>query len=519
MIDRGSASAVAAALHLIVAAVLVLWSIALAARIARRRDAPTALLLLSGLGGLLVAPAAFVEAATGSVITGRALYAVAWLWPAASVVMVAQAVYSTARGFVARPVGVVFIVYGTLVAILAFVRYAMLLGGTPAQQLVMLSAAEAGALQIVAGASATGHPLFFFPPVLSPAIPARSRGARVLGPALATVVLVAWTAALLLAVPPATHAVQSFRRFARDRLQERPAADFAVGARLFPTVQGLGPPDLAVVRDVGLARELGLTALSVHIAPGAVSDAALDSLAAAVDEPRRAGAVLVAVLAASDALDPAVPRGSAWREARLREIELIVRRLRPEYVVPAVAAETAPRHMELDEWIGYLNAAARVAHDTRPRTRVMMALSGFTPRDSLLHASASRPGSPFDAVGFRISPSVYGGAGLTARLLAAERWIGLTSGRPAEHWILETSGWPAIFGERNQERALWGTLAWASRQPSVRGVIVHAAGDYGAPVGLRAVSGRVRPAGHRLASAVTALSEAVDRSAPEPTIR
>jgi hypothetical protein len=149
----------------------------------------------------------------------------------------------------------------------------------------------------------------------------------------------------------------------------------------------------------------------------------------------------------------------------------------------------------------------------------MMALSGFTPRDSLLYASASRRDSPFDAVGFRIAPSVYGGAGLTARLLAAERWIGLTSGRPAEHWILETSGWPAIFGERNQERALWGTLAWASRQPSVRGVIVHAAGDYGAPVGLRAVSGRVRPAGHRLASAVTALSEAVDRSAPEPTIR
>jgi hypothetical protein len=160
-----------------------------------------------------------------------------------------------------------------------------------------------------------------------------------------------------------------------------------------------------------------------------------------------------------------------------------------------------------------------VAQRTRPRTRVILPLSGFSERDSLLYAGATRPDSPFDAIGFRITPSVHGGAGLTARLLTAERWIGLPRDRPISHWILETSGWPSIFGERNHERALWGTLAWASRQPSVRGVVVHAAGDYGAPVGLRTVSGRIRPAGRRMASAVSALGESAERAVPEPTIR
>jgi hypothetical protein len=519
MIDRVSAAGLAAAVHLLLSALLVLWSIVLAGRIARRRDVPPALVLLSGLGGLLVAPAAFVEAMTGSVVTGRALYAVAWLWPAASIVMLAQAVLATVRGYLPRATGAVFIAYDLLVAILAVVRYAMLLGGAPAHPLVVLSAAEAGALHIVAGALATGHPLFFFPPVLAPAVPVRSHGFRFVVNGAAVVALLTWSTMILLALPAAAHAVRSFRPYALDRLQERPAADFAIGARLFPTVQGFGPPDLAVVRDVGLARELGLTALGVHIAPGAVTEALVDSIAAAIDEPRRAGALLVAVLAVSDARDPAVPHDAAWRAARLREMEILVRRLRPDYVVPAAPADAAPRRVTIGAWIDYLDAAARVARRTRPRTLVMLPLSGFTARDSALYAWAGRTASPIDATGFRIAPSVHGGAGLAARLLAAERWMTAPKPRAMEHWILETSGWPAIFGERNQERAVWGTLAWASRQPSMHGMLVHAAGDYGAPVGLRAVSGRVRPAGRRLAGAVNALSESAERSAPEPTLR
>jgi hypothetical protein len=519
MIDRVSAAAVAAAAHLALSGLLVVWTVVLAGRIARRRDVPPALLLLSGLGGLLVAPAVFVEAMTGSVITGRALYAVAWLWPTTCLVILIQAVVAAARGFVPAVLGAAFIVYNVLITGIALVRFALLLGGAPIEPLVTLSAAEAGAMQIAASAIATGRPFFLFPPVLAPAVPARTRGVNLLAQGAATVLLLGWSVLLLLAIPPASHAVHSFRRFSRERMQERPAADLAIGARLFPTIHGLGPPDLAVTRDVGLARELELGALSVHIAPGAATDAALDSVAGSIEEPRRAGALLIAVLAASDERSPARPRDDVWRAARLREIEVIVRRLRPEYVVPAAPDDIAPERVPVGDWIAYLDAAARVAHRTRPRTRVMIPLSGFTTRDSLLHAWASRNDAPVEAIGFRITPSVRGGAGLDSRLLAVERWIGPASDRRVEHWLLEVSAWPVIFGERNQERALWGTLAWASRQPTVRGIVVHAAGDYGAPVGLRAVSGRVRPAGHRLARAVRGLNEAADRTPPEPPIR
>jgi hypothetical protein len=519
MIDRVSAGAIAAAAHLALSGLLIVWTVVLASRIVRRRDVPPELLLLSGLGGLLIAPAAFVEAMTGSVVTGRALYAVAWLWPTACLVMLAQAIFTAVRGLVPVASGAVFIGYNLLITAVAIVRYALLLGGTPIEPLITLSVAESGAMQIAGGAIAAGRQFFLFPPVLAPALPARSRGASPVAQGAATVLLLVWSVLLLLAIPPASHAVQSFRRYSRDRLQERPAGDLAIGARVFPTVHGLGPPDLAVTRDVGLARELELGALSVHVAPGAATDAALDSIAGAVEDPRRAGAVLIAVLAASDERAPALPGAEAWRAARLREIEVLVRRLRPEYLVPAAPDDVAPARVPVGDWVAYLDAAARVAHRTRPRTRVMLSLSGFSPRDSVLYDWARRAGSPVDAIGFRITPSLHGGAGLHARLLAAERWMGATSGRPMEHWLLEVSAWPVIFGERNQERALWGTLAWASRQPSVRGVVVHAAADYGAPVGLRAVSGRVRPAGRRLGSAVRGLREAAERTEPEPTIR
>ena len=219
------------------------------------------------------------------------------------------------------------------------------------------------------------------------------------------------------------------------------------------------------------------------------------------------------MLAASDERSPALPRDAAWRAARLREIEVIVRRLRPEYLAPAAPDDVAPDRVPIDDWTAYLEEAARIARRTRPRTRVMVPLSGFSARDSLLHEWATRSAA-IDAIGFRITPGVRGGQGLEARLLAADRWIAQGDARRMEHWLLEVSAWPMVFGERNQERAIWGALTWASRRPSVRGVVVHAASDYGAPVGLRSVSGRVRPAGHRLASAVRGLREAVERAAP-----
>lgn len=514
-----TASAVAAAAHLALTLLLIAGTILVAGRIARRRDASTTLLLLSGLGGLLIAPAAFVEAMTGSVITGRALSALAWLWPAACLLMLVQAVYATARGYVGRPLGVIITAYDLLLAAMAIVRYDISLGGAPLEPLVALSAAGAGALDIAASADATGHPFFFFPPVLAPAVPVRSRGFGVLLRSSATVVIIAWSTLLLLAMAPAWNATTSFRPFARERLQERPAGDLAIGVRLFPVVEGFGPDDDAVLRDVSLARELGLTALSVFIAPGAASDALADSISRAIEEPRQAGAVLIAVLAAGESRNQLGPTGTTWQAVRAREIELIVRRLRPDYLVPIAPTAIAGHRGAATDWIPYLRHAAEVTRRTRPATRVMLPLSGFSIADSTLYAWARRTDSPIDAVGFRLVPSVHGGAGVESRLLAAERWMRLTPGSPMEHWLLEVAAWPAVFGDHNQERAVWGTLAWASRQPTLRGVLVHAAADYGQPVGLRAVSGRIRPAAVRMGAATRAFQEAAERESREPAIR
>jgi hypothetical protein len=514
-----SASVVATTAHLALTLLFITGTIVVAGRITRRRDASATLLLISGIGGLLIAPAALVEAMTGSVITGRALSALTWLWPATCLAMLVQAVYATARGYVGRPLGAVIVVYDLLVTAMALVRYDISLGGAPVEPLVALSAAGAGAIDIAASAAATGHPFFFFPPVLAPAVPVRSRGFGVLLRASATVVIIAWSTLLLLSIAPAWNAATSFRQFARERLQERPAGDLAIGVRLFPVVEGLGPEDNAVIRDVPLARELGLTALSVFIAPGAASDALADSIARAIEEPRRAGAVLIAVLAAGESRNDSGPTGAAWQARRAREIELIVRRLRPEYVVPLAPTAIAAHRGAATDWIPYLRYAAEVTRRTRPATRVMLPLSGFSASDSTLYAWARGPGSPIDAVGFRLEPSVHGGAGVEARLLAAERWMRLTAGSTMEHWLLEVGGWPAVFGDHNQERAIWGTLAWASRQPAVRGVLVHAAADYGEPVGLRAVNGRIRPAAVRMGAAIRAFQEAADRTAPAPAIR
>ena len=76
-----------------------------------------------------------------------------------------------------------------------------------------------------------------------------------------------------------------------------------------------------------------------------------------------------------------------------------------------------------------------------------------------------------------------------------------------EQWVFSARGYPRTFGEGNQERALWGVVAWATTQAKVRAVIIDGAGDYDTLDGLRAPGGRLRPAATTVARAVQALAE------------
>jgi hypothetical protein len=91
-------------------------------------------------------------------------------------------------------------------------------------------------------------------------------------------------------------------------------------------------------------------------------------------------------------------------------------------------------------------------------------------------------------------------------MFAADRFIRATRSTK-EHWVWSAGSFPAAHGEHSQERALWGTLAWASSRAVIRGVIVAEAGDYDTTIGLRAANRRLRPATATVARAIRALKE------------
>ncbi|HET7564661.1 MAG TPA: hypothetical protein VFJ96_06685, partial [Gemmatimonadaceae bacterium] len=98
-----------------------------------------------------------------------------------------------------------------------------------------------------------------------------------------------------------------------------------------------------------------------------------------------------------------------------------------------------------------------------------------------------------------------GAATLDTRLATIDRWLAATPSRK-EQWVLEADAYPRAHGELSQERALWGTLAWATSRHPIRGVIIFEASDYESPLGLRAPDGRLRPAAVAVRQAVRALS-------------
>jgi hypothetical protein len=89
-------------------------------------------------------------------------------------------------------------------------------------------------------------------------------------------------------------------------------------------------------------------------------------------------------------------------------------------------------------------------------------------------------------------------------LRLAGRWL---RGSRKEQWIFSARSYPRAFGERNQARAIWGMLAWATSQPRVRAIILDGAGDYEALDGLRDPGGRLRPVVASVARARAALAE------------
>jgi hypothetical protein len=357
------------------------------------------------------------------------------------------------------------------------------------------------------GRLALFSPLAIQLPLLAPAYPARWRISATVRGTLAMLAL-AYTVVFVAQLPSAVIAVRSYASYAQDRLQERPRGDFTIGLRVFPPLND-APPPLALRSDLALVDSVGVGAIAVVIDPAGARLSALDSLARSLEEERRDSVLLIVSVGYDrNARESFRVSRSAHMRARLAAVDRIVRRLRPDIILPARDPYTegvrAMGRVPLAWWQEYLRQASANARRVSNRVRVGVSASAFVGADSALYAWAAGPGSPVDVVGFSFYPSYDGGESLAARLHVADRWMRRST---KSQWVFSAGAYPVTHGESSQSRALWGALAWATSHEAVKGLIVESAGDYDVMTGLRAPGGRMRPALATLERAVAAMAE------------
>lgn len=493
------------------------WNVVYAGRISRLRRAPRPLAALSAACGLLVAPAVVVRLASASVLGGRAIAVVAWLWPLVTLLFVAQAAYATLRRLVTPFVGVPLLAYDLLLLGLAWTAWLLRVRGDAPLPLLALSAAQASVLGTLLGRAALWTPFVALVPLMVPAYPARWRMTRATR-AILSLGAAGLTAIIVLALPSGFGTVRSYQAYAADRLSERPDADFALGVKLLPTLGSF--PSAAAVRDaLPLADTLDIDAVALTLRPGALTLAALDSTAKLVEPMRRDSALLIVTLG-FDADDRRALRTdrATFLARRLAAVERLARALRPDILLPAEAPYGADRDVlgvqPVAFWEDYLGAAAARAHSVNRRIRVAVAAARFDAADSTLYAWAASRESPLDAVGFVVAPSFTGGAGVDARLRAADRWLAAAAGAPDRpprakpHWLFDVRGFPMAHGDVSQERTVWHTLSWATGHREFAGAVIAEPDDYLSTSGLRAANGRFRPAVAAMSRAARGLREA-----------
>jgi len=78
------------AIYLALSIAMIAWDILMAGRIANLRRIPRAFQMITGIGGLLIVPALVVAYTSQSLLYGRAIILVDWLWPFTALLFVVQ---------------------------------------------------------------------------------------------------------------------------------------------------------------------------------------------------------------------------------------------------------------------------------------------------------------------------------------------------------------------------------------------------------------------------------------------
>src|SRR3989440_3740208 len=213
--------------HLALCLVIVVWDIVLAGRIARVPQAPRAFASLTGLAGLLVLPALVVALATTTVITGRAILYVDWIWPLVLVVFAMQAVYALTRRLVNPAWGIPIAIYDVIIAVAGVVRYLASRGMEPPQPLLLLLTAHTAALSLATTSAAIANPLYLNVPMIAPAFPAL-RAVAASFRALLSAVALRWAVRIALQIPLALQTGGSSPPPPSGPLPPRPLGRFAL---------------------------------------------------------------------------------------------------------------------------------------------------------------------------------------------------------------------------------------------------------------------------------------------------
>ena len=495
--------------HLALTIIILIWDIILAGRIAQRRQAPPAFQAITGMAAMLLLPAVLLALATSTIITGRAVVLMDWVWPAVLVLFAVQATYAVSRRLVNPFWGIPIAVYNIVIATIGVVRYFVAHGYTPPTALVTLMAAQSTALVLSTGtAAAVATPFYFNMPMVSPAFPALrslTAGLRF----VMAVVAGGWVVLIAtIGLPRADKTARTVREHANDRLRERPDADFAIGLKVLPDVAG-APSPAAIRNDLALADSLETDVLSVVVVPDATRGA-IDSLGRVLEPAQRDTTPIIVALGYRGKLVPELGHVPLNIPERLGAVDRVMRRIHPTILLPAEdpygSGARVLGRLPVETWKSYITQAARAAKAIDPKVQIGVSIASFSSRDSALYAWAGSPGSPVDIVGFSFFGSPFLGEELDALERAADRWMRVTPTRKPI-WVFATGGYPLAYGEQSQERAIWQVLSWATDHPAIKGLIVYEAGDYGQARGLRAPNGRMRSASTAVLRAIRGLRE------------
>src|SRR5215212_614659 len=142
------------AIYLALSVAMIAWDILMAGRIAQLRKIPRGFQAVTGIAGLLLLPALVVGYTAASLLYGRAIFLVAWLWPFTTILFVLQTIWALARRLVTPLLGFPLLVYNAIIATIAITKFMITRGESPGEFALALNAAQASMLGTFFGAPA-----------------------------------------------------------------------------------------------------------------------------------------------------------------------------------------------------------------------------------------------------------------------------------------------------------------------------------------------------------------------------